>query len=130
MSRALIIGLIVIAVVIVACCLYVYLFPSQSGNTAKFDRTFTVNETQLIETRVITLEELKTADGKDGRPAYIAIAGIVYDVSSYQSWVGGEHHKLQAGQELTDEFLQSGHGVVHLQKLPVVGRLEKATVGQ
>lgn len=130
MSRTLIITVAIIVGLLALFCLFIVLKPTQYGNVAKFDRTFTAQETALLESRVISEAELKAADGKDGNPAYIAIQGIVYDVGSLPSWKGGEHHKLYAGAELSDKFLKSGHGVAYLQKLPVVGRLEKTATKQ
>ncbi|AKK05764.1 putative heme/steroid binding protein [Corynebacterium mustelae] len=128
MPRTIVIGLIVaLALAAVVCIAYFVLAPTQAGNVEKFDRTFSVSETTLIESRTVTREELEKADGKDGRPAYIAIDGVVYDVSSVESWAGGVHHNVLAGRDLTDEFLKSGHGVRHLQKLAVVGGLEGAS---
>ncbi len=126
MSRAIIITLIVIAVIIGGVCVYIFLNPSHANDPTKFDRTYTAAETERIETVTVTAEELQSANGKDGHPAYIAIQGVVYDVSSFEGWAGGIHHKLLAGQDLTDQFLKSGHGVEYLQKLPVVGSLETA----
>lgn len=130
MSRTLIIAVVIVVALLALCCLYIVVSPTESGNVAKFDRTFTAEETELLESRIISEAELKKADGRNGNPAYIAIQGIVYDVSSFPGWKGGEHHKLQAGAELSENFLKSGHGVAYLQKLPVVGRLKNGTTGQ
>lgn len=48
--------------------------------------------------KTFTKEELQKYDGQDGRPAYIAIDGKVYDVSEDASWQGGKHHGYTAGQ--------------------------------
>lgn len=130
MSRIFIITVVVIVGLIALCWLFIVLKPTESGNVAKFDRTFTAEETALLDSRILSEAELKRADGKNGNPAYIAIQGIVYDVGLFPGWKGGEHHKLQAGAELSEDFLKSGHGVAYLQKLPVVGRLEKAATEQ
>lgn len=53
----------------------------------------------------ITLEQLKKFDGKNGNPAYIAVDGVVYDVSAIPAWKNGEHKMgLKAGNELTEAF--------------------------
>ena len=41
--------------------------------------------------REFTLEELATYDGSMGRPAYVAVNGIVYDVSLEKTWGGATH---------------------------------------
>ena len=74
--------------------------------------------------KVFTLEELAQYDGKDGRKAYVAVDGIVYDVSDKKLWAGGEHqNRVSAGMDLSDAILQSPHGKAKLQDLPVVGVL-------
>ncbi len=73
---------------------------------------------------VFTPEELKVFNGEGGNPAYVAVNGVVYDVSGLPGWSGGAHYGLQAGNDLTDEF-KSCHGGVSsmLQQLPLIGVL-------
>lgn len=72
----------------------------------------------------LTLEELAAYDGKDGNPAYIAVDGVIYDVTDVSFWRGGEHNGFSAGQDLTDAIKnQSPHGVARLRGVPVVGEL-------
>ena len=73
--------------------------------------------------KTFTLDELATFDGQDGRPAYIAIDGVVYDVSSVPQWPGGTHNGYTAGQDLTDAMASAPHGFSKLTGLPVVGKL-------
>lgn len=76
------------------------------------------------QAREFTLSELNQYDGSMGKPAYVAVNGIVYDVSNALSWGGATHFGLQAGKDLTAEF-QSCHGMAQiLQKLPKVGTLK------
>ncbi|RDU22537.1 cytochrome b5 domain-containing protein [Anaerosacchariphilus polymeriproducens] len=71
-----------------------------------------------------TKEELAQYNGKNGNPPYIAVNGIVYDLSSIPIWEGGSHFGLEAGKDLTDEFNQCHYGRQDiLQKLPQVGVL-------
>jgi predicted heme/steroid binding protein len=76
-----------------------------------------------VEERVFTLEELATYNGQDGQPAYVAVNGVVYDLTSSTMWRNGSHNGVQAGQDLTSIF-QSQHGDDRLGEFPVVGRLE------
>lgn len=72
----------------------------------------------------LTVEELAQYDGKDGQPAYIAIDGVLYDVTDVPQWKGGEHNGFTAGKDLTEEIKTiSPHGVSKLKGLPVVGKL-------
>lgn len=76
------------------------------------------------EDLVLTREELAEFDGRDGRPAYVAVDGIIYDMTESRHWSGGSHQGYQAGQELTDAIEnQSPHGVGHLDRVPRVGVL-------
>lgn len=72
--------------------------------------------------RVFTLEELKQYDGKEGRPAYAAVDGLVYDFSSV--YKEGMHYEHIAGTEHTEAFY-SYHKKEEIQKYPVVGALKK-----
>lgn len=78
-------------------------------------------ETELIE---ISASELSEYDGQDGNPAYVAVDGVVYDVTENEAWAGGEHaDDLTAGNDYTEEILSSPHGKSVLEDLPVVGNL-------
>jgi len=67
--------------------------------------------------------ELAKYNGQDGQPAYVAVDGVVYDVSGVAAWAGGKHHGNLAGQELTAVIdSKSPHGRKVLQKLAVVGQ--------
>lgn len=52
----------------------------------------------------ITISELAAYDGKDGKPAYIAVNGIVYDVSKESTWDLDIKWELPGGRDLTIEF--------------------------
>ncbi|WKB36518.1 cytochrome b5 domain-containing protein [Terrilactibacillus sp. S3-3] len=74
--------------------------------------------------RVFTIEELATYNGKNGRPAYVAVGGIVYDVTNNRGWAAATHFGLTAGKEYSREFLSCHAGQPSiLAPLPVVGRL-------
>ena len=51
-----------------------------------------------------TLEELIKYDGKKGNNAYIAIDGIVYDVTYNAAWGAGTHFGMEAGRDLTGQI--------------------------
>ena len=60
--------------------------------------------------RRLRLAELRRCDGEGGRPAYVAVAGVVYDVSGCPKWRTGFHEQLHfAGQDLTSELPDAPH---------------------
>lgn len=73
-----------------------------------------------------TLEELSTYDGANGRAAYVAVNGTVYDLSKEGTWGGGTHFGLFAGKDLSGAFMGCHKGMLELlNKLPKVGILKK-----
>jgi predicted heme/steroid binding protein len=72
----------------------------------------------------LTLQQLSRFDGKEGRPAYIAYRGYIYDVTDSFLWMGGRHQALhQAGEDLTDVLDTAPHGEDLLKRIPVIGKL-------
>ena len=73
-----------------------------------------------------TREELARCDGREGRPAWIALRGRVYDVSESFLWKGGRHMAMhEAGRDLTAVLDQAPHGDDLLGRVPLVGLLEE-----
>ncbi len=73
--------------------------------------------------RYFTLEELAAYNGKNGAPAYVAVNGVVYDVTNNSVWKGGPHFGNEAGNDNTVQFNTCHPGARVLQMLPVVGYL-------
>jgi len=74
--------------------------------------------------RRFTPEELAAFDGADGRPAYVAVNGKVYDVSEAFLWKKGRHQGLhRAGRDLSREIERAPHGTEMLERFPQVGVL-------
>ncbi|WP_432409219.1 cytochrome b5 domain-containing protein [Wukongibacter sp. M2B1] len=71
-----------------------------------------------------TIEELARYDGSNGRSAYVAVNGVVYDVSSEATWGGGTHFGIYAGRDVTNEFLRCHGSEEILKNLPRVGVLK------
>jgi predicted heme/steroid binding protein len=70
-----------------------------------------------------TIEELAEFDGKDGRPAYVAFEGVVYDVTESAMWGEGDHEGMHnAGHDLTEEHEEAPHDV-YVTDFTEVGRL-------
>ncbi len=80
----------------------------------------------MSEERIISEEELRVNDGQDGRPAYIAYKGKVYDVSQSRLWRKGAHaRRHQAGNDLSDDLAAAPHdeSVFEREQIVLVGRL-------
>ena len=73
--------------------------------------------------KVFTLDELKTYDGQNGNPAYVAVSGVVYDVTNAKGWSNGAHQGHSAGQDLTSVITSAPHGTSILTGLTIVGTL-------
>jgi predicted heme/steroid binding protein len=73
-----------------------------------------------------TEKELARYNGKNGKPAYIAYNGKVFDVSTSFLWKDGKHQVLhKAGTDLTAALQQAPHGEDVFKRFPVVGILRK-----
>ena len=99
--------------------LFLFAFILSACNTK--DSSDTVTENEEI---TLTYEELKEYDGTGGNPAYVAVDGLIYDVSDSSFWKEGSHNGFQAGRDLTEEIKNvSPHGVKNLKRVPQVGRI-------
>lgn len=78
----------------------------------------------------MSLTELAQFDGKGGRAAYVAVDGLVYDVSGSSRWSEGVHglcpQGASAGRDLTEVINQAPPNMRSLlMSFPVVGRLQE-----
>lgn len=72
--------------------------------------------------------ELAEYNGQDGKPAYMAHDGKVYDVSESKLWNGGIHmRRHKAGADLTTDIQAAPHNTEVLDRYPQVGVLKKET---
>ena len=74
--------------------------------------------------RKFTVEELGKFDGKEGRSAYVAYKGKIYDVTDSYLWLDGEHQfERKAGADLTEAMAASPHGDRVVENMKLVGVL-------
>ena len=72
-----------------------------------------------------TPQELAGFDGSDGKPAYVAHKGVVYDISASKRWKDGKHmNRHHAGADMGLDLAQAPHGADVLERFPRVGVLE------
>ncbi len=101
---------------------------SQTTTTLATTPSSGVTSSPTQPEQTFTLEELAQFDGKDGRPAYVAVDGIVYDVSASLSWPEGTHSRCNlgasAGRDLSELIKQAPANMRGLlARMPVVGKL-------
>ena len=86
--------------------------------------------TETWKNRNFTAAELKKYNGKKGRPVYVAVNGIVYDLSTAPPWKTGLHKMMHtAGRDLTEAFMKRApkfhRDKMVLNKYPKAGILVK-----
>lgn len=96
-----------------------------SSNPALSAKSAASSATASSSEKTFTLSELKKYNGQNGSPAYVAVDGVVYDVTNVKNWQNGTHHGYSAGQDLSQAISQSPHGTSVLSGLPVVGKLQQ-----
>lgn len=60
---------------------------------------------------------------KNGAPAYVAVNGVVYDVTNNSVWKGDSHFGLNPGNDLSVNFATCHPGALVLTRLPIIGYL-------
>lgn len=77
-----------------------------------------MKESSKIKKKASSLEYY---DGKEGRSAYIAYKGQIFDVTESKLWQNGIHmNRHLAGNDLTEELKQAPHGEEVLERFPQV----------
>jgi predicted heme/steroid binding protein len=103
-----------IAIIVVVVLTMVYLYSSLFAE-----------DKRPVPEKTFTVEELAQFDGKKGNKAYIAVEGVVYDVSNNSAWKNGKHKRgLKAGKDHSKMISKSPHGKGVLKKLPIAGKLK------
>lgn len=94
-----------------------------SSSEAASPSSVAASSSSQANTKTFTLDELAQYDGKNGNDAYVAVDGIVYDVTNAAKWQNGSHYGVQAGTDCTTAISRSPHGTSVLDGLPIVGTL-------
>lgn len=72
-----------------------------SSSEAASPSSVAASSSSQANTKTFTLDELAQYDGKNGNDAYVAVDGIVYDVTNAAKWQNGSHYGVQAGTDCT-----------------------------
>lgn len=79
---------------------------------------------QTDATGSMTLENLASYNGKDGRPAYFAFEGKIYDPAQSPLWKNGVHMgRHNAGSDLTEALNLAPHGREKVTAMKIIGDL-------
>jgi len=73
-----------------------------------------------------TRSALALRNGQDRPEIWIALHGLIYDVTLSRLWRKGKHYEHWAGQDLTPELADAPHTDFVFDKFEVVGRLVSA----
>ncbi len=111
-----------LAIFLTACVKSQEKSPMQSTILPQPTQAETPKPEAQIPPKTFTLEELAQYNGKNGKPAYLAVDGLIYDLSFV--FKDGAHYQHLAGRSLTKEFY-SAHAKSALQKYPIVGKLKE-----
>ncbi len=80
----------------------------------------------MANEREFTLAELAKFNGAEGRSAYFAYQGQVYDASGSAVFENGDHLGAhQAGTDLTEAISEAPHGEEVLEAFPPIGVLRE-----
>lgn len=117
MNKIIIVIMIAISVILGGC--------SSNSSTTKTTTKPSTNSTTTTKSMDMTLKELAKYNGQNGNPAYVAVNGVIYDVSNAKDWKNGVHKGgVKAGLDQTNMIGQSPHGTSVLKELPVIGKLK------
>lgn len=112
--------LFIVYLIIVTTFVYFDIF-SSLATSLNINNNQNLSTAGVVTEKTFTIVELSQYDGLNGQPAYVAVDGIVYDLSSV--FINGVHKGHLAGKDLTEAF-DSIHIRFILQKFPVVGKLK------
>ena len=72
---------------------------------------------------VYSRNQLALRNGQDKPEIWVALHGIIYDVTSSRLWKNGKHYEHWAGQDLSEELKDAPHTVSVFEKFEAIGTL-------
>ena len=70
-----------------------------------------------------TKSQLAMRNGQDKPEIWVALKGVIYDVTESRLWRNGKHYEHWAGQDLTEELADAPHTETVFEKFRVIGKL-------
>ena len=83
--------------------------------------TMNLNALDLPE---FTKSQLALRNGQDKPQIWVALHGVIYEITDSRLWKNGEHYEHWAGQDLTDELKDAPHTEKVFEKFKAIGRLK------
>jgi len=77
-----------------------------------------------MELQTYTKQQLALRNGQDKPQIWVALKGIIYDVTESRLWKNGKHYEHWAGQDLTEELADAPHTDAVFEKFEKVGLLK------
>jgi len=71
-----------------------------------------------------TISQLALRNGQDKPQIWVAVDGIIYDVSESRLWRNGKHYEHWAGQDLTSELEDAPHSKSVFSRFKKVGKIK------
>lgn len=71
-----------------------------------------------------TIAQLALRNGQDKPQIWVAVDGIIYDVSESRLWRNGKHYEHWAGQDLTAELRDAPHSKSVFAPFKKVGKVK------
>ena len=68
--------------------------------------------------------QLALCNGSEKPQVWIAYKGLIYDVTTSRMWRDGKHYEHWAGQDLTEELVDSPHGERVFERFSPIGKLK------
>lgn len=89
------------------------------------DNEAEVEKNDMDSLPVFNAETLKEYNGENGQRAYVAVDGIVYDVTDVPEWQSPHGNGYTPGFDYSEEIKLSPHGKSKLNSLEIVGAYEE-----
>ncbi|EOR94628.1 hypothetical protein ADIARSV_2226 [Arcticibacter svalbardensis MN12-7] len=70
-----------------------------------------------------TRSQLALRNGQDKPQIWVALNGVIYDVTESRLWKNGTHYEHWAGQDLTEELADAPHTELVFLRFKKIGQI-------